>query len=79
MHTHLNPTTTPQQLAARAALHDAAKARALQMRREAINDLWSAIGRSLRSTPHRVRAVLRSWSPGDAATQASRCPCGTGA
>lgn len=38
-----------------AALMDAAKARALELRREAIRDFWSAVGLAIRSAGRAIR------------------------
>lgn len=42
------------------ALKDAAKRRALQARREAIDEFWSAVGRGIGSASRALRAVRPS-------------------
>lgn len=62
--------TTQQQYDARTALHAAAKARAGQLRRQAISDLLSAIGQGLRAGWRTAGYALRtssSWGDGQAA------------
>jgi hypothetical protein len=46
---HFESMTAQQRYDARAAIHDAAKARAVRLREQAIDDLWSRIGRGIRA------------------------------
>ncbi|RZT97798.1 hypothetical protein [Rivibacter subsaxonicus] len=56
-----------------AALMDAAKARAVELRREAIDDFWRAAARGLRSAWHAVRSdVAAVHGPRPVARRASR-------
>jgi hypothetical protein len=52
-------TNAKQELAVRAATHDAAKRLAVELRRQAMDDLWSALGHALRTTWLRASRATR--------------------